>query len=371
MTASYQNLLDAGAGSDTVIALGWKNTIYGDYSVENNGDDSLLVLGGSNYLQGNGGNDLILVAGLGNQVQGNAGNDTAIAAGLAQSVDLGEGNDIGVVLGAGNLLLGGAGNDTLYAIGAANNCFGGFGDDTLLSFSGSGMMYGQQGNDVFLSYGIASKELNRTQKFNDGRCYIDSALNVLNTASQSMGGDLIPTSTSLYENAQFSLQCFGGDGSDTFYSGITGTNDAIFKGEDGNDRYEFYLGDSKMKIDDALGDNYLTIHAEHLKFYGVTGSVLATDMFYNSDTKTLSVVRGGVSYGAIELTQWSTNSTIRLVNSNEATEQVTLINLQPLSSGLSVWHPTLANNSMVTPEVGLQMLKSTLDSALAVNASVL
>jgi hypothetical protein len=326
------------------VALGWNNTLYGDISTVENGDDTLIFIGGNNQVQGNGGNDLILGAGLANQVQGNAGNDIALLAGLVQNLDLGAGDDIGLTLGAYSNLLGGDGQDALYAIGLANTVLAGNGNDFLYTAGVGNFLWGQAGNDVFLSQGMAIQGLLRNKQLNDGTAVINFALSALCQVAQGIASESVPNNLSDYANqkAVGVTSAMGGDGNDTFFSGAQAT---VADGGNGQDTYHFYLGDDSLTIQDSgVEANQLVIHTEAIRQYGAAFDVSAADFFYNTQNKTLSIVHAGQNYGDIVLRDFdNANNAIVWQKTDGSRSQIDLSRLTAVNNAAEVnnhWLPT-------------------------------
>jgi len=162
IAVSGVELIDAGAGNDTVIGSAGNDMIRGnagdDLLIGGDGDDTFTILGnpeGFDVIQGGSGTDTILgsawndTLGLAN-IAGNldgieaidlgggydtialtGGNDTLDLTGITVSgvelIDAGAGNDIIVASAANDILMGGDGNDTF-------EFRSGFGHDTIVDF---------------------------------------------------------------------------------------------------------------------------------------------------------------------------------------------------------------------------------------------
>jgi Ca2+-binding RTX toxin-like protein len=369
LVCGLQNKVDGGAGSDTLCVVGWNNTVYGDYTPFDNGNDTLIFVGGRNQVQGNGGNDLILGAGLANQVQGNSGDDIVLCAGLVQNIDLGEGNDIGLTLGAFNNLLGGSGNDALYLVGAGNSTFGGDGNDFLCTFGAGNVLWGQDGNDVFLSSGVAMQSLMAQQQLNDGTAVIQAALRSLNLLANDLSQESVPQHINDYANqGPGSVTAVGGRGNDVFYSGSQPT---LADGGEGQDQYHFYLGDAAMTVRDNGQDaNQLTIHTEWLRAFGAGFDVQLSDFFFNPNNQTLRIVHEGVSYGSVVFDGFEqANDRVNWVQANGhlATLDLTQLRLDPSTAPLGAWNPAALALPTPSTSFGLNTLYDDLHHALAAN----
>jgi Ca2+-binding RTX toxin-like protein len=367
LACGMKNVVDGGAGADTLCVVGWNNKVYGDFTAFDNGQDTILFLGGQNQVQGNGGNDLILGAGLANQIQGNSGNDVVLSAGLVQNIDLGEGDDIGVALGSFNNLLGGSGNDALYVVGAVNSAFGGDGNDFLCAWGADNVLWGQDGNDVFLSQGMAMQALVAKQLLNDGTAVINYALDTLNTVSRGLSQEGVPQNVGDYAKQGVGLvTATGGSGNDTFFSGAQAT---IADGGEGQDVYHFYLGDGRMTIrDNGLDANRLIIHTEGLRPSGVNIDFALSDFFFNTDTRTLSVVHAGQNYGNIVLSGFGQGQdTLNWVRADGSQSAFSLAQLSAYSATASDWTPPTSTLTAQASSFSLGHLYDDLHNALAAN----
>ncbi len=132
-----------GAGQDTVNGGNGDDALFGDA-----GDDTLYGRRGSDSAQGGGGNDVIIGNGGDDVLAGGAGNDV-LNGGAHNDTLTGEaGND---TLNGGNgvdLLQGGADDDRLVGGGQADTLEGGAGRDTLRGEAGLDILEGGAGNDL-------------------------------------------------------------------------------------------------------------------------------------------------------------------------------------------------------------------------------
>ncbi|MDP4299286.1 calcium-binding protein [Leptothrix discophora] len=366
------NDIDGGQGGDMVLAVGWSNKVYGDFSAADNGNDVVAFLGGKNQIQGNGGNDLILGAGLGNVVQGNAGKDIVLTAGLAQQVDLGEGDDRSFTLGASNAVQGGLGNDVMYVAGATNNVMAGSGDDVLFAIGAANLLWGQDGNDVFLARGIASRQLADVGKLSCTVDAIDRALDALDSLGRGLSGEAVPKTLDDYVRSDnTNAYAYGAAGSDSFYSGF---QNLIADGGEGDDRYAYYLGDGRMTVRDlGTGSNTLTVHAEQIRSLGASVDIVASDLYYNSASRTISVIKAGTTYGEIVLDGFGGKDDAIVLQGVDGAKSVALSSMASHAGGATTpWSPTLpASTAGTTAPVDMAKLYDYLDSRLAINAAVL
>lgn len=350
--------------------------MYGDYSNADNGNDTIVVVGGKNNVQGNGGNDLLMVAGLGNLVDAGNGSDVVICAGIGQTANLGDGNDICVALGAGNLVTGGLGNDVIYSAGFLNRVFSGEGNDVLFAFGGGSVLDGGSGDNVFLSQGIASRILQSKGILNDGTAMIHAAINALNGATQSISSEIAPNKIKDYQIQKTSgvVNNISGNGSNVFYSGFEKT---LSQAGSGDDKFHFYLGDGDMTLTSGAGRDRLYIHADLNEYvgFGLNASIDVRHLYYQNNTKTLSICRDNVNYGNINLTDFDGNDSISLLMTGGQSIDVLLSSLQAPAGSQNMnqyWvpnTPALAAELSVVPN--LTNLYQQMQTTLHINAAVL
>jgi RTX calcium-binding nonapeptide repeat (4 copies) len=131
--SNIADIINAGAGNDTVYGNGGNDTIDGgtgnDIIDGGDGDDILLGGAGVDHIVGGGGND---------RIEGGDGNDTLIGQGGNDTIFGGAGDDT---------LSGESGNDLLYADSGNDILFGGIGDDQLFGGDGNDTLDGGAGND--------------------------------------------------------------------------------------------------------------------------------------------------------------------------------------------------------------------------------
>lgn len=127
---TYTNVIDGGAGNDSISGLGSNDTLYGGAD-----DDTVSGDSGDDLVYGGSGRDSVL---------GGTGADTVFGGSENDTVDGGEGNDT-VSGDAGNdLVLGGVGNDILYGGAGRDVLYGGLGRDDVFG--------GDDEDQVFVSY---------------------------------------------------------------------------------------------------------------------------------------------------------------------------------------------------------------------------
>ena len=361
LAVGLNNDIDLGSGNDLACIVGWDNKVIGDASSFDNGNDTILVAGGNNSIQGNGGNDLLLVAGLANNIDAGNGNDIVIAAGLRQKISLGDGDDIAVALGAGNAITGGLGNDVIYVAGLLNTVFAGDGNDVMFAFGGGAILNGGAGNDVYLSQGVASRVLQSKGTLNEGTAIIHAAMNALNAATQFISSEVAPDKVSDYQIQKSTgiLYEISGNGSNVFYSGFERTS---VQAGSGDDRFQFYLGDADMTLASGSGRDHLYIHADSNEYVGLglNASIDSSNLYYQASTKTLSICRNNVTYGQLNLADFDSNDTVSLLMTGGRSIDVLLSSMQsPVG--------TQSNNQMWTPSTPVALV----DSSLAPNLTTL
>jgi Ca2+-binding RTX toxin-like protein len=371
ITSGMSNEVDGGQGSDIVLAIGWNNKVIGDFRAVDNGHDVLVFLGGKNRIEGNGGNDLLIGAGLGNIVLGQTGRDIVLTAGLAQQVDLGEGDDIACTLGAGSQVLAGSGNDVMYVAGGLNNLMAGTGDDVLYAIGAGNLLWGQDGQDIFLAPGIATHQLARAGKLSCAVEVIDSVLAVLDRLGTGLSGEAVPDQLADYARSDnTNTYAYGAAGNDTFYSGF---QNLVADGGEGDDRYHYYLGDGRMTVRDlGVGHNVLTVHAEQIRQLGAAVDIGVADLRYSRDSRTLSIIQAGVSYGDIVLDGFGAAGDAIVLQGSGGARTVSLSSLSAPTGTASIWSPLRPTVSAVTgsaPDLG--DIHAYLDQRLAINPAVL
>lgn len=123
----------AGSGDDVVRGGAGDDVLYGDYSVDDFGDDTIDGGEGDDFIAGDGGSD---------DLSGGLGHDT---------MQGGDGDDILRGGHGDDWLSGNAGNDTLIAGHGADDLSGGEGDDVLIADENDGLrdwLHGDDGDDT-------------------------------------------------------------------------------------------------------------------------------------------------------------------------------------------------------------------------------
>ncbi len=136
------NILDGGAGRDTLIAGDGNDHIYGHSANGGpDGADSIQAGGGGDYVQGNAGNDTIFGGAGSDRINGGADDDALYGDAGNDTINGNRGND-GISGDEGNdVLRGGQGNDTID---------GGAGNDVLMGDLGADWLFGYTGADLFV-----------------------------------------------------------------------------------------------------------------------------------------------------------------------------------------------------------------------------
>ncbi len=155
------DLVYGGGGNDTLVGAGGADQLHGgaddDRLVGNNGDDRLwgddgddrLVGGrGLDALYGGNDNDDLSGAGGADTLHGDAGNDRLRGNADSDRLEGGDGDDV-LEGGVGDdLLQGDAGNDRLRGDSGGDLLLGGDGDDVLIGNAGADTLRGEAGNDL-------------------------------------------------------------------------------------------------------------------------------------------------------------------------------------------------------------------------------
>lgn len=376
LAVGLTNTVDLGSGNDLGCIVGWNNYVTGDALTADNGNDTILVAGGRNNIQGNGGNDLLMAAGLANLIDAGNGSDVVVSAGLGQIVSLGDGNDICVAFGAGNLVTGGLGNDVIYSAGLLNRVFSGEGNDVLFAFGGGCVLDGGTGDNVFLSQGLASRILQSKGMLNEGTAMIHAAINTLNGATQAISSEVAPNKVTDYQIQKNSgvVSNISGNGSNVFYSGLEKT---WVQAGSGDDKFHFYLGDADMTLTSGAGRDRLYIHADLNEYagFGLNASIDASHLYFQTNTKTLSICRNNVTYGQLNLADFDSNDSISLLMTGGRSIDVLLSSIQApvgTQSSNQYWTPnTPAIPAELSIVPNLTTLYQQIQSTLMVNSAVL
>ena len=121
------------------------------------------------------------------------------------------------------------------------------------------------------------------------------------------------------------------------------------------DRFNFYLGDADMNLTSGSGRDHLYIHGDMNEYagFGLQTSIEARDLYYQAETKTLSICRSNLTYGRLNLADFDNNDTISLMMSDGKCVDVVLTSLQApanTQSSNQYWTPT---TSVVPSELSL------------------
>lgn len=246
------NRIDGGQGHDTILGLGGRDWLRGG-----SGDDSLvggaasdilqggigddMLYGGQGFdvLRGDAGNDLLFGGDGFDTLSGDAGDDALYGQAGDDILHGGLGDDhIEGGIGADQLfggpgsdaIFGGAGEDTIFSGADDDNASGGAGDDRLYGQTGADMLYGGIGNDYI--------------EGNDG----DDSVFGGNGADLLLGGD---GDDQLFGNAGADT-LDGGAGNDLLRGG-TGVDTFVFRAGFGQDTIvDFQNNLDVIQIDRAL-----------------------------------------------------------------------------------------------------------------------
>jgi Ca2+-binding RTX toxin-like protein len=143
-------------GADTVAATSADgNLMIVGGNGSDDGGDSILSGGGTDWIFGNGGAEDIVSGGGGDTVAAGFGNDTVAAEAGADLVFGNENND-NLHVGDGNdTAFGGLGNDIIIGGAGTDTIQGNEGNDTIAASGGIDTISGGTGNDVFVYFGPA------------------------------------------------------------------------------------------------------------------------------------------------------------------------------------------------------------------------
>ncbi len=236
---SSANILSGGVGSDTLDGKGGNDTLYG-----NEGNDVLYGGDGDDILDGGDGND---------QLYGNAGADTLVGGLGIDTADYSTSlSAVAIALGGTPGSGGDAQGDTLSGI---ENIVGSAGDDTLTGDSGSNVLSGGAGHDYL--YGLGGS---------------DTLL--------GMAGD---------------DHLYGGDGDDTLSGG---DGDDFLYGEAGNDVLRGNASVGHNTLDGGAGDDTLYGEDGVDWMIGGTHATLGDTAYYgNSATNIVASLATGMGTG--------------------------------------------------------------------------
>jgi Ca2+-binding RTX toxin-like protein len=260
---SNANLLNGGAGNDTIAGFGGDDTLMG-----NGGNDTINAGDGNDFVYGGVGDDFV-IGGMGNdRIDTGAGVDTIdySAAGSALFIDLRAatqsatgGFGIDVITTVENVL-GGAFADTLIGDAGVNGLYGGAGADSLVTMEGNDFAYGGAGNDY-----ISGRDGHDWLYGDDGNDVIDGGLG-FDTLRGNAGDDFI----------------IGGANDDTIYGGDGAGNagdvgDQWLGGDGGNDVIYGNLGTDRLSGGDG---NDVLVGGEGYDY--LTGEAGADTFVYNA-----------------------------------------------------------------------------------------
>ena len=166
--AGVSEYLNGGFGADTINGGNANNHIYGNSEFTQrgatdpgssnvaDGDDTITVLGGTNYINGNAGADTITAG-----TNATTGAQAAPASNGFNHIFGGADDDVINIAGAGhNAVNGNTGNDTITDTGTGDNTLrGGSGNDTITGGSGHSVLMGDVGNDYIIVHGNAGENV--------------------------------------------------------------------------------------------------------------------------------------------------------------------------------------------------------------------
>jgi Ca2+-binding RTX toxin-like protein len=137
------------ADSDTIIAIGAANLIYGG-----DGNDVLAAMGRVIKAFGGAGSDLLVLMGEYINSDGNEGDDLTLAIGRDLNLLGGAGNDTTIAFGENVLIAGGEGNDLLAGFGSDLWITAGSGDDVLIGVAHESAMGANGGDDLVIVFAV-------------------------------------------------------------------------------------------------------------------------------------------------------------------------------------------------------------------------
>ncbi len=251
--ATAQNT--GGAGIDILDGFQYlSGSEHNDNLTGDNGDNSILGLGGNDTLNGGDGNDSFQHEDGDDVMDGGTGSDSysyygyeslTIDLSTSSAQNTGVGND--TFINIENLFGGKGGDDHFIGNSSDNGLYGNVGNDTLEGGSGNDMLHGGQGNDL-LGGGIGDDSLNG----NDGDDILDGGSGN-DTLDGGIGDDIISGF-----DGNDSLN--GGEGSDTLYGGSGdfdnldgGAGNDVLDGGDGTDIISFASASSGVTASLAIG----------------------------------------------------------------------------------------------------------------------
>ncbi|MGK9233000.1 hypothetical protein KXS07_15215 [Inquilinus limosus] len=239
--SNLSNLLDGGAGDDTLNGRNGKDTLVGG-----DGNDTLIGGSDADALQGGSGTDMVrydgsaggvtVDLGAGTGTGGDAQGDTFDSVENLFGSALGDkltGSDVANVIGGGSgddVIDGAGGNDNLWGERGADMLRGGSGDDKLTGGAGGDVLDGGAGSDS--AYYDKSS----------GGVTID--LGAHTAAGGEAQGDTLVSVENVYGSADYADKLTGDAGAN-YLVGLGG-NDALIGGA-GNDRLDGGLGNDKLE----------------------------------------------------------------------------------------------------------------------------
>lgn len=303
------DVIDGGAGNDSLTGQGGSDQIYGGVGNDSLWGDDIDVRftpyanHGSDYLYGGDGADEATGGGGDDTLIGGEGNDQLIAdwnpaklPGEHHGSDVLEGgNGADYLEGGGrdDTLLGGIGDDMLWGDAAlagltsahtgADYLDGGDGTDAIVGGGKSDTLYGASGNDSLFGDGAGTAADDQGDDLIDGGAGNDTLEGAggADALSAGAGNDLLE----------------GGDGNDTLVGGA-GTD--VMRGGDGDDTYLVFAGDSPLDasggaetIDDQQGGNTVRFRGHSPDAMTITALANGQLQLLASTGDALLVVNGG------------------------------------------------------------------------------
>ena len=131
----------AGEGADRDLLFNIENVIGTEFG------DRIVGDAATNVLQSGAGDDTVFGLGGDDTIETGTGQDSVLGSSGNESVLLGDGNDDARLRGGDDWIEGGAGNDTIGGNGGEDTAFGGDGDDTFFMGSQNDFAFGGAGED--------------------------------------------------------------------------------------------------------------------------------------------------------------------------------------------------------------------------------
>ena len=211
-----------------------------------------------------------------------------------------EGNDV-IYGGDGHdRLIGGDGHDVLFGGHGDDILFGGFGNDTLFGEDGNDLLFGDDGNDLIFG-GTGDDTLDGGN--GDDLLHGDAGNDLLlaGAGNDTLSGD------------EGDDRLIAGSGDDTLDGG-TG-NDAL-QGDDGNDHLDGGAGDDTIDAGDGNDVILATAGSDHID------AGAGDDTIHVSPTAVLTVIEGGAGTDQLDLSDFSQDSVVDLVDGWAAVDGV-------------------------------------------------